>query len=98
MPKENPISTDTERKRKSRQEIKLLSTESIWLQKAIFALQKVETAREKLAKHRGEEESGFVLMRSADGSELAVEDFVEAIEMRIRYLLDEVRDRRNTMR
>lgn len=58
----------------------------------------METAREKLAKHRGEEESGFVLMHSADGSELAVEDFVEAIETRIRYLLDEVRDRRNTMR
>ena len=96
--KKNIISNTADRKRQSREEIKLLSTESIWLQKAIFALQKVETAREKLAKHRGEEESGFVLMHSADGSELEVEDFVEAIEMRIRYLLDEVKDRRNTMR
>ena len=39
----------SEARRKKRCEIKVLSTESTWLQKTLFALDKAETSREKWA-------------------------------------------------
>ena len=83
-------------KKKKRREIKLLSNESVWLQKALFALQKAETAREKLADHRGEEDVPFEVPR--DGSTLELEDVLEAMENRIRHLLDTTQEARRAMR
>lgn len=84
------------RRRKRRREIQLLSNESAWLQKALFALQKAEMAREKLAETRDEEPPPFEL--DLDHDTLSVEEFQEALENRVRHLLDDVRDRRRRLR
>ena len=83
-------------RRKKRREIKFLSNESTWLQKALFAIHKAETAREKWSELQGEEDVPFVLPHN--GGELDVEDFVEAMENRIQELLTEVRERRKVLR
>lgn len=83
-------------RRKKRREIKLLSTESTWLQKALFAIQKAETAREKWADLQEEEDVEFILPH--DDGELRVDYFVEAAENRISQLLEEVRERRQILR
>ncbi len=83
-------------RREQRREIQLLSSESRWLQKALFALQKAEVAREKLADHRGQEEDDFVL--PLKGKKLPVDDFQEALEDRIHEILEGVRERRRTLR
>jgi hypothetical protein len=84
-------------RRRKRREIKLLSNESVWLQKALFALQKVEGIREKIAELHGDEDPE-PLVFEADGQELRVEDFQEAMENRVKYLLEEVRERRKVVR
>ena len=83
-------------RRRKRREIKFLSNESTWLQKALFALHKAETAREKWADLQGRDEVPFVLPHG-DG-ELRVDDFLEAMEDRIQELLTEVRERRKLLR
>jgi hypothetical protein len=72
-----------------------MSSESAWLQKALFALQRAQDARGKLADARGEEAVGFVL--DLDGDQLAVTDFQAAMENRVKVLLDEVGARRKTL-
>lgn len=84
----------TDTRRRNRQEIRLISSESAWLQKALFALQKAEDAREKLADTRDEEAPAFVL--PFDGKKLVVDDFQEALENRIKFLMDDVRERRRS--
>lgn len=84
------------RRRRRRREIQLLSNESAWLQKALFALGKAETAREKLAETRDEEVPPFEL--PLDDETLSVEEFQEALENRIHDLLDDVRTRRRKLR
>ena len=79
-------------RRKNRLEIRQLSSESTWLQKALFALQKADEAREKLAEMRGSDDSDFEL--TLGRKKLLVDDFEEAIENRIRELLDTIRERR----
>ncbi|MEJ2541763.1 MAG: hypothetical protein P8188_17660 [Gemmatimonadota bacterium] len=74
----------------------MLSTESTWLQKALFALQKAESAQEKWADLHEEEEANFVL--PYDGGELDVDTIREAIENRISDLLSEVKERRRVIR
>lgn len=84
------------RRRARRREIQLLSNESAWLQKALFALQKAETAREKLADARDAEVPPFEL--PLDDETLSVEEFQEAMTNRIHELLEDVRARRRTLR
>lgn len=84
----------TDTKRRNRQEIRLLSSESAWLQKALFALQKAEDAREKVADIRHEEAPDFIL--PLNGKKLVVDDFQEALENRIKVLMDDVRERRRS--
>ncbi len=83
-------------RRRYRRETQLLSGESAWLQKALFALQKAEGTREKLAESRGEEDPPFDL--STEAGTLSLEDIQEGLENRIRELLDEVRGRRRSLR
>ena len=83
-------------RRMKRREIKVLSTESTWLQKALFALQKAETAREKWADLHDEEELDFVLPH--DDGDVEVDTFREAVENRISDLLSEVKELRRVVR
>ena len=83
-------------RRKKRREIKVLSTESTWLQKALFALNKAETAREKWADLREEEDVEFVLPH--DDGDLEVDTFREGMENRISELLAEVKELRKVVR
>lgn len=83
-------------RRRYRRETQLLSSESAWLQKALFALQKAEGAREKLGDSRGDEDVPFDL--STGSTTISLEDIQEGLENRIRELLDEVRGRRRSLR
>ncbi len=83
-------------RRRKRREIKVLSNESTWLQKTLFALQKAESAREKWADLHEEEDAEFIL--PYEGGELEVEVVREAIETRITELMSEVKERRRAIR
>lgn len=83
-------------RRKKRREIKVLSTESTWLQKALFALNKAETAREKWADLREQDDVEFILPH--DDGDLEVDTFREAMENRISELLTEVKELRRVVR
>lgn len=83
-------------RRRYRRETQLLSSESAWLQKALFALQKAEGSREKLAESRGQEDVPFDL--ATEAGTISLEDVQEGLENRIRELLDEVRGRRRSLR
>lgn len=83
-------------RRQKRKEIRILQSESAWLQKALFALQKAEDAREKFADAREEDVPPFDL--NLNGEILSVEEFEEALENRIQELLTDVRERRRNLR
>lgn len=84
-------------RRRKRREIKLLTNESVWLQKALFALQKVEAVREKMAELNGEDEAEPLVLELGR-KKLKVEEFEEALENRVEKLLEEVRERRKVIR
>lgn len=84
-------------RRRKRREIKLLTNESVWLQKALFALQKVEAVREKMAELNGEDEAEALVLELGR-KKLKVEEFEEALENRVEKLLEEVRERRKVIR
>ena len=84
-------------RRRKRREIKLLTNESVWLQKALFALQKVEAVREKMAELNGEDEAEPLVLELGR-KKLKVEEFEEALENRVEHLLEEVRERRKVIR
>lgn len=89
--------SSTKERRRKRKEIRLIQSHSSWLQKALFALQKADDARDKLSDARGDDEAEpFVL--SHDGSDISVEAFEEALEGRIQELLTDTRERRRAMR
>jgi hypothetical protein len=85
-----------DRQRQRRQEMRLLQREATWLQKALFALGKAEESREKLAEARGEEEDGtehgYVL--ETEGGTLPLESVLDAIESRVKSLLELLQERR----
>ena len=83
-------------RRRYRRETQLLSSESAWLQKAVFALQKAEDAREKLAESRGEDAGGLEL--SVNDSQVSIDEVQDGLEGRARTIQDEVKERRRSMR
>jgi hypothetical protein len=85
-----------EERRIQRKEIQALSSESAWLQKALFALGKAEDAREAIAELRRKEPGPFEL--EMDGKVLSVDDFQEGLEKRIQELLQDIRERRKVLR
>jgi hypothetical protein len=85
-----------EERRRQRQEIRLIQRESTWLQKALFALGKAEESHEKLVEERGVEEAAYTL--ALDDGELPVEVLEDALESRIKELMESVRKRRKTLR
>jgi len=86
----------TDDRRRERKEIQLQQSESVWLQKALFALRKAEDARAELADIRDEEEEPYVV-ELEDGS-LPLETLQDALEERVKALLSTVRERRRAMR
>jgi hypothetical protein len=83
-------------RRQQRQEIRYIQSESAWLQKALFALHKAETAREKLEEAQGKSPRPYALTMGGERVELEV--FEEALEARAQSLLAELQARRQVMR
>jgi hypothetical protein len=79
--------------REQRREIRTIQREATWLQKALFALGKAADAREKLD---SEGDAGYAL--ELESGRLPIEDLEDAIESRVKSLLDTVRERRRTIR
>lgn len=85
----------SDERRQKRREIGHLQSESVWLQKALFALRKVEDAREKLAEVRDAPAEPFVL--TVGGREIAVQDLEEALDERAERLIKTVREMRRSL-
>ncbi len=86
----------SDRRRQQRREIRLQQRESSWLQKALFALGKAEDTREKLAETRDEEP--FTYSVKLDDREITMEELEDALQSRIEYLMETVRERRRSLR
>lgn len=86
--------SDAERRRK-RREIRLLNTESVWLQKALFAIRKAHDTREKLADVRDRKPDPYEI--AVDGKQLSVEALEDALEERSAALVKDVRERRQNL-
>ncbi len=80
-----------------RREIRALQREATWLQKALFALGKVEEAREAAAELNDEEATPLMVVVE-DGPGLPLEAVEEALETRVKELLEVVRERRRILR
>jgi len=80
--------------REQRREIRTIQREATWLQKALFALGKAADAREKL--DREGDGTGYAL--DLESGSLPIEDLEDAIEARVKALLETVRERRRTLR
>ena len=85
----------TDERRRQRNEIRHLQSESVWLQKALFALRKAETARERLADVRNEDVSPYML--PVGDTDLSVEALEDALEHRAKELIQTVRQMRRAI-
>jgi hypothetical protein len=82
-------------RRRKRKEVRYLQSESVWLQKAVFALRKAEAARESLADVRDEEAEPYFL--SVGDRELSIQDLDEALDVRVEALMKTVREMRRSL-
>ena len=80
-------------KRRFRRETRLLQNESSWLQKALFALRKIEDIRDRLAELHDRDAETYTL--HVGGDAIALEEIEDALETRAAELQGEVRERRN---
>ncbi|HSH46417.1 MAG TPA: hypothetical protein VK966_11290 [Longimicrobiales bacterium] len=85
----------SDEKRKFRRETRLLQNEASWLQKAMFALGKVDDVRDRLADLRDSAREPFTLQ--VDGSPVSGDALADALETRAKELLSTIRERRNRM-
>lgn len=88
------MANDEQRQR--RREIRMLQQESVWMQKMLFALRKVEDVRDRLADLRDEEAEAWTL--EVAGEDVALADLEDGIEARVKEVLDTVRERRGRLR
>lgn len=72
-----------------------MQRESVWLQKALFALRKAEVARQKLADTREEEIPDYALARG--NTALPLSELEEALEAEIETLMRDVREVRRSL-
>ena len=86
--------SDVER-RVRRKEIRHLQSESVWLQKAVFALRKAEAAREQVAEIRNEEAYTYAV--DVAGREVSLEELEDAIDARVEGLTRKVREMRRNI-
>jgi hypothetical protein len=82
-------------KRRQRRQTRLMQSESSWLQKALFALRKVEDTRDRIDDLHDRDPGTYTL--DIDGRDIPLEDVEDALEARANTLLDKVRERRNRM-
>ena len=85
----------TDERRRKRRIIRLLNSESVWLQKALFALRKAHDTREKLADLQDSEPEPYVLQ--VDGKKVSVEALEDALEELAGALVKDVRERRSNL-
>lgn len=83
-------------KRQARKERRLVQSESRWMQKALFALNKADDAREKLAKTRDEEANAAVV--NIGGKDLSIDALRTAIQERVETLAEVLQERRQVLR
>lgn len=83
-------------KRQLRKERRLVQSESRWMQKALFALNKAEDAREKLAKTR--QEDGDAAVVNIGGNDLSIDALRAAIQERVETLAEVLQERRQILR
>lgn len=82
-------------RRQARKEIGFLQSESVWLQKALFALRKAEAARESLADARSEALEPYSL--PVGGRDVLVEELDKALDERVESLVQTVRTMRRNL-
>ena len=80
-----------------RQEIKALASESSWLQKALFALNKVQTAREAQADAKGKKDYEPLVFKVGK-NKVKLEDLMEAMSEHATAVLEEASERRLALR
>lgn len=85
----------SDERRQKRKEIGHMQSESVWLQKALFALRKAEDAREKLADARDEAPEPYVL--AVGERDVSVEELEEALDQRAERLIKTVREMRRSL-
>ena len=83
----------SDEKRRFRRETRLLQNQSSWLQKALFALRKVQDVEDRLDDLNDRDPATYTL--EVDGKPVALEDIEDAIETRAGELQKTVRERRN---
>lgn len=81
-----------------RQEIKALASESSWLQKALFALNKVQTAREAQADAKGGKKGYEPLVFKVGKNKVKLEDLMEAMSDHATAVMEEASERRLALR
>jgi hypothetical protein len=82
-------------RRQKRKEVSYLQSESVWLQKAVFALRKAEAAREGLADVR-DEAAGPYEVRVGDRT-VSIQELDEALDGRVEALMKQVREMRRSL-
>lgn len=82
-------------RRRKRAEIRHLQSESVWLQKALFALRKAEAARASAADVRDEDVTTYTL--SIAERDVPLEDLEDALETRAKELTETVRKMRRSL-
>jgi hypothetical protein len=85
-----------EDRRRQRREIRFIQNESAWLQKALFALNKADVARDKQEETMGRDPTPYTL--TVGDERVDLEAIVDALEARARSLLSEVKARRQVLR
>ena len=79
-------------KRRERRKTRLLQSESSWLQKALFALRKIEDVQDRIADLEDREADDYVL--KVDGKKVDLGALEDALEARAQDLRVTVRERR----
>lgn len=82
--------------RRKRKEIRHLQSEAAWLQKAMFALNKAETAHGKFADMHDEDPGDYML--EVEDQSISMEALDDALDARVRGLREMTKERRQVLR
>jgi hypothetical protein len=80
---------ETTKRKLGTRERRILQSESRWLQKALFALSKAESDREKLAKERGEAVEPITV--ELDGKSYELDDVRDAVGEAVQERVETIR-------
>lgn len=82
-------------RQQQRREMRHIKNESVWLQKALFALRKAEDAREQLSDIRNEKVESYAI--PIGDRDIVFEDLEDALDVRIESLIKTVREMRRDL-